>query len=95
MDQIIGGSGGGACSCGQYPPNCRCAEQAAKRSTDMAAVSALTEERSRLQIRMAAISNKLACFKVKCPTCRCRIYEWETCGCCAEPACLTDLDGAP
>lgn len=24
-------------------------------------------------------------LKVKCPTCRCRIYPGETCTCCAEP----------
>lgn len=32
-------------------------------------------------------------FRVKCPTCRCRILPGQTCGCCAS-MCLEDLDDA-
>jgi hypothetical protein len=34
-------------------------------------------------------------LKVKCPTCRCRIYPGDGCGCCAEPTFETDSNVTP
>lgn len=56
-----------------------------------AEVALLESERSELLTRLGQISAKVAAFKVKCPTCRCRIYPWAVCSCCAEPTCLDDF----
>lgn len=56
-----------------------------------AEVASLEAERSELLARLAQINAKVASFKTKCPTCRCKILPWAVCGCCAEPTCLDDF----
>jgi ribosomal protein L32 len=48
---------------------------------------ALKEAREHL----TRLLKKLDTFKVKCPTCRCRILPGKTCACCADSAC-EDVD---
>ena len=40
-----------------------------------------------LVLQLHDVNAALDRYKVKCPTCRCRILPEETCRCCAEPAC--------
>jgi hypothetical protein len=91
-EQVIGGTGGGACpSCGQFSNACQCAAQIEKRAKGMADVAALEERRKAIYAELGEVNAKLSAYKVKCPTCRCRILPWEVCRCCAEPMCRHDL----
>ena len=89
--QVYGGTGGGACPrCGQYSNACRCHAQAEEQAKAMADVMAIEPQIHELSTQLLALSAKVDAYKVKCPTCRCRILPWAECRCCAEPACMED-----
>lgn len=45
-------------------------------------VSALRSEKESLLSRLRELEEKLSRYRVKCPTCRCRLYLGEYCRCC-------------
>lgn len=52
--------------------------------TDAEKIVALVHERAEHVGEIMRINRELDAFRVKCPTCRCRLLPGATCECCAD-----------